>query len=181
MKLPLSPRSRYEELLAKGATADEALALFDGLEVVRLEAMLGRWRGSGFPTGHPLDGLLEACRWYGKEFVDPEHVHPLLFSDSAGRAFKVDPRRIPLGLAARMPRHKAMGWLLSTLRPLLETHRAKARLRMMEYRGKVSATVVYDDLPILDAFRQVDADTLLGAMDWKGEARPFFFALSRGA
>jgi hypothetical protein len=38
-----------------------------------------------------------------------------------------------------------------------------------------------DDLPILDAFRQVGADTLLGAMDWKGEARLSFFALSRGA
>ena len=47
--------------------------------------MLGRWRGSGLPTGSPLDGLLEAYGWYGKEFLDAETVHPLLFGDRAGR------------------------------------------------------------------------------------------------
>lgn len=176
----MSSRARYEELLAKGsAAAEEVLALYDQLDAVRLEELLGRWRGSGFSTGHPMDGLLEACRWYGKEFIDRDHVHPLLFSDSMGRIFKVDPRRIPMGLAARMPRSKAMGRVVSAARFLLQTDRPKARVRMMEYRGKVSATMIYDDLPVLDAFRKIDDDLLLGAMDWRGEPRPFFFALRR--
>ena len=37
----------------------------------------------------------------------------------------------------------------------------------------------YDNLPINDVFRQIDADTMLGAMDLKGMARPFFFILRR--
>jgi hypothetical protein len=49
----------------------------------------------------------------------------------------------------------------------------------MEHRGVVSATMVYDQLPILDCFRRIDEGTILGVMDLKGMARPFFFSLSR--
>jgi hypothetical protein len=63
---------------------DDALAFFDGLPAVPADEMLGRWRGSGLPTGSPLDGLLEAYGWYGKEFLDAETVHPLLFHDRTG-------------------------------------------------------------------------------------------------
>lgn len=173
-------RERYEALAAKGgASADEVLEFYDELPPVRVDELQGRWRGSELPTGHPMDGLLEACRWYGKEFIDAERVHPLLFSTSSGKVFRVDPRRIPMGLAARMPRGKALRWLFSAASPFLRTDRPKARLRRVEYRGKVSAAIIYDDLPILDAFRRVDASVLLGAMDFRGEARPFIFALMR--
>ena len=64
-----------------GASTEEALKFFDELESVNLEFMIGRWQGYEFPTNHPMDGLLKASGWYGKEFVDAEQVHPLLFSD----------------------------------------------------------------------------------------------------
>ena len=64
-----------------GASTEEALKFFDKLESVNLEFMIGRWQGYEFPTNHPMDGLLKASGWYGKEFVDAEQVHPLLFSD----------------------------------------------------------------------------------------------------
>lgn len=54
-----------------------------------------------------------------------------------------------------------------------------AQLRMVEYRGVVTATMVYDRHPILDHFRRVTADTVLGAMDRKGEDAPLLFALTR--
>ena len=60
--------------------------------------MLGRWRGSGLVTGSPLDGLLEAYGWYGKEFLDDETVHPLLFTDRSGRPRAVDPSLLPIGV-----------------------------------------------------------------------------------
>jgi hypothetical protein len=50
---------------------------------------------------------------------------------------------------------------------------------MVEYRGVVSGTMVYDALPINDHFRAVDDDTLLGAMDLRGLADPFLFVLRR--
>jgi hypothetical protein len=66
-------------LPAAPLTLERALELFDRLEPVAPEEVLGRWRGEGFPTGHPLDGLLEAWHWHGKRFDSPEEVHPLVF------------------------------------------------------------------------------------------------------
>jgi hypothetical protein len=65
------------------------------------------------------------------------------------------------------------------VRPLLYTDKPKARLRTIEHRGVATAAMVYDALPIIDVFRRVDADILLGLMDLRGLARPFFFLLRR--
>ena len=51
---------------------------------------------------------------------------------------------------------------------------------MTEHRGVVTATMIYDALPILDAFRLVDDDTVLGVMDLR-RAPPFVFSLARDA
>ena len=66
----------------------DALAMFDSLAPVELDFMLGRWKGEGMHTGHPMDGLLEAYNWYGKEFVDADTVHPLLFTTHAAKFIK---------------------------------------------------------------------------------------------
>jgi len=39
--------------------------------------------------------------------------------------------------------------------------------------------MIYDHLPIMDLFRKVDDNTLLGVMDLKGMQQPFFFVLYR--
>jgi hypothetical protein len=62
---------------------------------------------------------------------------------------------------------------------LLATRRSRARLRMLQFRGRVTAAMVYDDVPIQDVFRRIDEDTVLGLMDCKGMERPFFFVLRR--
>ena len=54
-----------------------------------------------------------------------------------------------------------------------------ASLRMVEYRGVSTATMVYDKHPIFDHFRKVDDDTMVGAMDRKGEPAPLVFVLRR--
>lgn len=54
-----------------------------------------------------------------------------------------------------------------------------ASLRRVEYRGVVTATMVYDKHPIFDHFRAVDADTVLGVMDRKGADLPLYFWLRR--
>jgi len=54
----------FTDLLSQGKTTiEQALSLFDSLEPVDLEFMIGRWQGSGLHTGHPMDGLLEASNW----------------------------------------------------------------------------------------------------------------------
>ncbi|WP_375754595.1 DUF4334 domain-containing protein [Corallococcus exercitus] len=162
----------FDEAVKAGRIpVEKALALFDSLPTVELGFLRGTWRGHELQTGHPMDGLLDATGWYGKQFVDAESVHPLLFHTEDRKAvFPVDPRKWPSpDLRGPVGPHRAA----------VETGQFKARLRMTEYRGRLSATMVYDDRPILDVFRKVDADTVLGAMDARGMAQPYFFVLRR--
>lgn len=162
------------------STTDEALRIFDGLETIELEFMFGRWQGSGLHTNHRMDGLLEIIGWYGKEFIDGENVHPLLFSDG-NKIFKVDPNPMitNLGLHFPIPQNNGIKPLYRTLSKMLKTEDSKARIRMTKYRDRFSATMIYDYLPIQDIFRKVDKNTVLGLMDWKGMPQPFFFVLKR--
>ncbi|MBF6209515.1 DUF4334 domain-containing protein [Nocardia puris] len=177
-----SPATARLESLRAGSTIDEASALFDSLPGVRVEDIVtGLWKGSELATGHPLDGVLTASGWYGKRFDSADFVHPLVFADDAGNLFPVDPRRVPLSLAGRipLPAVQAGRKLLPVLRPALRTDRPTARLRNIGYRGIVSAAMVYDHLPIIDHFRRVDGATLLGVMDLRGLAEPYFFVLQQ--
>jgi hypothetical protein len=167
---------------ADGVSADEALAFLDALPAVRADEMLGRWRGSGLPTGSRLDGLLEAAGWYGKDFADAETVHPLLFADRSGRPRPVNPSLVPLALVRDHPwtvRPAVVRGLFPLVRPLLTTRRPRARLRVVEHRGVPTAAIVYDTLPVIDVFRRVDDDVRLGLMDLRGLPEPFFFVLRR--
>jgi len=161
----------------------EALGIFDALAPVDVAFMLGAWKGSGFPTGHPLDGVLEACHWHGKRLDSAESCHPLVFDTPRGRQVHVHPRwlaaGIPLALRWNFLKTRAGGRLVQWLLPLLATQRSRARLRLASYRGRPTATLVYDDIPVIDAFHRVDPDTVLGLMDLKGLREPFFFVLRR--
>jgi hypothetical protein len=165
-----------------GASADHVLAFFDSRPAVDVDELVGRWRGSGLPTGSPLDGLLESYGWYGKEFIDPETVHPLLFRDREGRPRPVDPAFAPVSLLrthAGLAHHRVARAAFSRVRPLLYTQSPRARMRAVEHRGVLTAAMIYDALPIIDVFRRVTADALLGLMDMRGLPAPFFFLLHR--
>lgn len=172
----------FDELKAKGrCTTDEALALFDSLSPVPTSFMLGKWHGEDFRTGHPLDGHLSTISWYGKEFVDEENVHPLVCRDSKGRFFNLDPKYLtmPMALSAVLPPHPLFKRVFERTKGPMTTRRPRARLRMVEVRGKSSATMIYDHRPILDTFRKLGDDTVLGMMDLRSVRRPYFFVLYR--
>jgi hypothetical protein len=160
----------------------QAFALFDTLAPVDPLELRGFWRGEGFHTGHPLDGLLESCHWLGKRFDGAEHVQPLVFDALLG-ALPVRPlgARLAIACVLRLPVLKArpFGWVVRALLPALATGRSQARLRTVQHRGVATATIVYDTVPIHDVLRRMDADTLLGLMDLKGLPQPLFFVLRR--
>ncbi len=168
-----------ETLNAGRATTEDAMQLFDSLEPVDVGFMIGHWKGEGFHTNHPMDGLLEAYHWHGKRFESSEDVHPLVFSTLRGGVASVNPVFMGPTLRLPMPRSAMVGRLFQALLPLLTTSRSKARLRMTTYRGKSSATMIYDQLPMNDVFRKIDQDAVFGAMDFKGMKSPFFFILRR--
>lgn len=162
-----------------------ALHRFDALEPVQTADLRGDWRGEGVPTGHPMDGALEAYHWWGKRFESDEAVHPLLFETAAGRLVAVHPGWmrpfLPWLRNGRWPRAAWLRGLARSSLPLLATTRSQARLRMIEHRGVLTAAMIYDGLPIHDVFRRIDADTVLGCMDLKDDPRPFFFLLRRAS
>jgi hypothetical protein len=170
--LPTVPRSAYE-----------AFAVFDAAPAVESGSMIGTWRGAELPTRHPLDGLLEASGWWGKKFVDSETVHPLLFPTRDRTAlWALNPGVMPIGLVLRIPMpriRRSFADPVAALRPLAGTRKPRARLRTTRYRGVDTATMVYDQLPINDVFRRVSDDAVLGIMDLRGSARPYFFVLLR--
>lgn len=165
-------------------TTAEALALFDAAPAVDPEFMIGTWHGAELPTGHPMDGLLAASGWWGKQFIDGETVHPLLFPSADGTSlWPLNPLVAfgGVGLAAKVPAVKNMRFArtITVGKPALRARGPKARLRTTRYRGVDSATMIYDQLPINDVFRTIDQDTVLGAMDLRGITRPYFFVLHR--
>jgi hypothetical protein len=182
---PLAPPPREDSLdwidraERDGASRTDALAKFDRLPPVSLEAMHGYWQGAGLHTGHPIDGMLAAFGWWGKAFHDSERVDPLLFRHGAG-IVAIDPRYLPLVLADKLQVQRR-SWAIAAFRAgkrLLSTTEPAARLRHVTYRGVATAAMVYDRQPIIDLFRAVTPDLMLGLMDWRGYP-PFFFTLRR--
>ena len=71
-------KSIEDILKDRKATAKEALEIFDLIEMAPVDFMIGRWKGFEIDSNHQMDGLLAATGWYGKLFLNPEEVHPLL-------------------------------------------------------------------------------------------------------
>ncbi|MCD0472540.1 DUF4334 domain-containing protein [Flavobacterium sp. JAS] len=165
------------QVLQTGKTTTEnAFRIFDELEPATIELLIGHWKGYSLNTDHPQDGSLEAAGWYGKIFEDAQNVSPLVFYTSYGTdTFFADPVKLAK-LAADYP---SVQGKVGDFREEIETTEYKAHLRMTQYRDKISATMIYDNLPINDIFKKIDEDTLLGVMDAKGDPNSFFFILVR--
>jgi hypothetical protein len=129
--------------------SDEALQrLFDRLDGVDVEFMLGTWRGGVFHYDHPFGQQLQSISWYGKRFRGADDVEPLLVNGEGGVIESFE----RFGLA---------------------------RLREMRFRGTVSAAMLYDKRPLIDHFRRVADDTVIGLADEKGKPATYFFHLTR--
>ena len=162
-------------------TTEEAVAAWDGLPVVAADEMIGDWRGAEVPTGHPLDGLLTASRWHGKRFLGADEVYPLVHLTKGGNKYYADPARVPLAAALKLPTPKGqLGTrLFAATKAYHATTKPRARLRMTEHRGGITAAMLYDHRPIIDAFARLSGDTVMGLMDMKGIDRPYVFTLTK--
>ncbi|WP_245699768.1 DUF4334 domain-containing protein [Streptomyces roseifaciens] len=150
---PMSIQRVVQEVLdiitSAGECDNARLAeLFDRLEPVDTDLLIGTWRGGGFEHTSENAALLAKMRWYGKRFASPGQVEPLLCRDEEGNVFSYE----EMGLAT---------------------------LHEVVYRGKQSTAMVYDQLPIIDHFRRLTDDVLLGLMDKKGAPADFYFHLTR--
>lgn len=161
---------------------EAAFEYFDGLDAVQPPELIGLWEGKGIPTGHPLDGVLENLGWFGKRFNADMRADALLFKTGNCRLAPVDPAHIPLRLVLRFSRFgrtKQARNLFTYLQKALWARGPVASLKVLPFRGRTSAAMVYDRQPIIDYLRKIDEERLIGAMSVKGDDRSYFFLLVR--
>lgn len=154
-RAPVDLQARISTLRSAPGRVDPAELdeVWAELDPLRPEELLGTWRGSAFDTGHPAHLLLTSLSWHGKRFHSLDRVDPIVCRGEDGE------------LVANK-----------------EAAKGGASLWPVEFRGEVTATMVYDGQPILDHFKRIDADTLMGIMNGKGvlhEGAHYYFALER--
>jgi len=155
---------------------------FQGLPPVEPYEMIGLWTGRGIPSGHPIDGVLENLGWFGKRFLAQMRADALLFRYGEKCLVAIDPAWIPLRLAFRFPklgRTRAASNLASYLLRRIRAKGPVASLKAIPFHGVTSAAMAYDTQPIVDYFRKVDDDRVMGAMVIEGDDRVYFFELNR--
>ena len=150
-------RQRFDALVADPSPATDALdALWSDLPVLDASEMLGAWRGGDFSTGHPASALLTTIGWHGKRFDSLTDGHPLICRGEDGALYS-------------NTRYAGGGY---------------SSLWNVEFRGESTATMVYDAMAVLDHFKRVDEDTVMGIMNGKleaafGTADHYYFGLAR--
>ncbi|MBP2455549.1 DUF4334 domain-containing protein [Mycolicibacterium lutetiense] len=122
-----------------------------------IDFMLGEWKGGEFQTGHKANGFMNRLNWFGKTFRSAAEAQPLVCLDADGNKFSNT-----------------------------EAMNGEASLWLEEFRGEVTATMVYDGRPVHDHFKVVDDNTVVGIMNGKGAvdlgsgaARYLYFYLQR--
>ncbi|MCX5441516.1 DUF4334 domain-containing protein [Streptomyces sp. NBC_00063] len=148
---------RWRALRAATGPVDpsELEALWADLQVVDASSILGPWRGFALLTGHPIEKVLASGRWHGKRFDALDDAKPLICRAEDGSLYSDT-----------------------------KAGKGEASLWNVEFRGEVTATMVYDGMAVLDHFKRVDDHTLMGVMNGKpglvlAEGRPFYFGLER--
>ncbi|KAJ5179053.1 transcription factor cmr1 protein [Penicillium capsulatum] len=141
----------FEIVNAKdGADMTAIEALFDQLDALPSDAMVGRWKGTSFDATHPAHQLLKDAKWFGKNMHSVDDVDPVIITDDQGNQ-------------------------------VVCSDYGKARLREVVFRGVPTASMIYDILPIIDSFRRVSDEVVLGAMDNRdlNVHGTFYFYLTR--
>ena len=148
-------RKKFTEFKERsGDIADSELDEFWAeLEPATIDGMLGEWKGGEFQTGHKMNDQLEKAGWYGKTFKSVRDVQPLVCLDADGNKFSN-----------------------------VEMGRGEASLWLEDFRGEVTATMVYDGQPVHDHFKKIDDDAVMGIMNGKGvrdNGKYYYFYLER--
>jgi Domain of unknown function (DUF4334)/GXWXG protein len=152
-------RKTFTELTQRtDQIADAELdAFWATLEPTTIDFMIGEWKGGEFDTGHRSNGFMAQGNWFGKTFVSATDAKPLICLDEQGNKFS------------------NTEWM-----------NGEASLWVEEFRGELTASMVYDGQPVHDHFKKVDENAVMGIMNGKkavdvssGTPRYLYFYLER--
>ena len=134
-------RQTFTELTSRtGQIADDELDAFWALlDPASIDFMIGEWKGGEFQTGHRANGFMQRLNWFGKTFHSATDAKPLVCLDSDGNKYSNT-----------------------------EAMKGEASLWLEDFRGEVTASMVYDGAPVHDHFKRVDENAVLGIMNGKG-------------
>lgn len=137
----MTARDTFDAFVARtDQIADADLdAFWETLSPTTIDFMIGEWQGGEFDTGHRANGFMKRLNWFGKTFVSASDAKPLVCLNADGEKFSNT-----------------------------EAMNGEATLWAEEFRGEVTATMVYDGKPVHDHFKKVDAQTVVGIMNGKG-------------
>ncbi len=119
---------------------------FASLEPVEIAEMIGKWQGGYFPTGK---SWLEI---FLKDFIVCKWYGKTFLTNDKVKALIFT----FLGIKFNIPGGTAI-------------------LRKVEFRDKISAAMIYNYLPIIDNFRKIDNNTVMGIMEVKGRISLYFY------
>jgi hypothetical protein len=108
------------------------------LETVTVDFLIGEWKGGAFDNGHPVAAGLAKANWFGKTMRSATDVLPIICLDENGNTFNN-----------------------------VKLAKGEASLWMEEFRGEVTATMVYDGQAIHDHFKKIDDNAVMGIMNGK--------------
>ncbi|KAB2570804.1 hypothetical protein DIS24_g7877 [Lasiodiplodia hormozganensis] len=154
---------RILQLIEEGGAPSvrELSSLFDALEPIAPEDLLGDWSGGDFysPSDtddpraepkpmHPCHAMLENYRWAGMVVKSVDEVLPVM-------SWTDDGKRV------------------------VSTYWGGAQLRELKFNGVVSTSLIFDCYPIIDHFRRVSDNTLMALLEAKEknlkDAGPYYF------
>lgn len=139
----------FEKLVSiKEKISSETLEdFFASLEPVTMKEMMGGWKGGYFPMGK------SRLEFFLNNFgIFKWHGKSFLSRDKVkSLVFSL------FGIKCNIP------------------VAGVAVLREIEFRGKISISMIYSYLPIIDNFRKVDDDTVMGAMELNGKVGIYFY------
>jgi Domain of unknown function (DUF4334)/GXWXG protein len=148
-------RKKFDEFKERSGQIDAAELddFWASLEPATIDGMIGEWKGGDFPTGHRATGLMQKLGWFGKTFKSASDAQPLVCLDADGNKYSNTERM-----------------------------NGEASLWLEEFRGEITATMVYDGAPVHDHFKTIDDDAVMGIMNGKGvrdNGRYYYFYLER--
>ncbi|EJZ16479.1 DUF4334 domain-containing protein (plasmid) [Rhizobium sp. Pop5] len=162
---------------------NETISWFRSLEPVQPREMPGLWKGTGIPSGHPLDGVLENLGWFGKRFHTDMRADALLFQWRPGRLVAIDLGFVPIGLAIKAAPFGRTGLARSGFSYLQKACRARGTIASLKLRtledAAATAAMIYDRQPVVDYFGRINDKELAGMMCVEGDVRRYFFKLQK--
>jgi hypothetical protein len=138
----------FENLLQNKNTISkkELDSFFDTLQSIESHELKGFWHGGFFPTGSGVEIFI-------KDFLIIKWI---------GKKFD-PPNKV-----------RALIFKFITFKFNLPFF-GSASLQSKSFRGKKSAAIKYNHLPIIDYLRKVDSSTEMGVMEMNGKTKIYFY------